>query len=133
MVHIVLDTDVASKAFKHQLPPALLARLAGRPTCITFVTFAEMTQWAEIRHWGPRNRDALNRWLRDFLVLPADKSIARVWGEISARTKLRGRAVPQNDTWIAACALVYGLPLATLNVKDFRDFAEYEGLSLITG
>lgn len=33
-----------------------------------------------------------------------------------------------NDTWIAACCLVYDLPLATLNVKDFADFAEHHGL-----
>ena len=38
---------------------------------------------------------------------------------------------PQNDTWIAACCLAYDLPLATLNVKDFRDFAEHEGLILL--
>lgn len=28
-------------------------------------------------------------------------------------------------------ALTYGLPLATLNVKDFEDFGELEGLNLI--
>jgi hypothetical protein len=27
--------------------------------------------------------------------------------------------------------LAYDLPLATLNVKDFRDFAEHEGLILL--
>jgi predicted nucleic acid-binding protein len=43
-----------------------------------------------------------------------------------------GRARPANDTWIAACALSYGLPLATLNAKDFKDFAEHEGLTMIT-
>ena len=42
-----------------------------------------------------------------------------------------GRPRPQNDTWIAASCLAYDLPLATLNVKDFRDFAEHEGLTLI--
>jgi predicted nucleic acid-binding protein len=35
----------------------------------------------------------------------------------------------RTDTWIAACCLVYDLPLATLNVKDF---AEHEGLALIS-
>jgi predicted nucleic acid-binding protein len=29
------------------------------------------------------------------------------------------------------CALTYGLPLATLNVKDFEDFGEHEGLNPI--
>ncbi len=41
------------------------------------------------------------------------------------------QARPQNDTWIAAFCLVYGLPLATLNVKDYKDFAEHEGLILV--
>ena len=40
-------------------------------------------------------------------------------------------ARPQNDTWIAACCLIYDLPLATLNAKDFKDFVEHEGLTLI--
>ncbi len=31
-----------------------------------------------------------------------------------------------NDTWVAACCLVRDLPLATLNLKDFRDFAEHD-------
>jgi predicted nucleic acid-binding protein len=52
-------------------------------------------------------------------------------GRISAAAIQRGRARPANDTWIAACARTYGLPLATLNVKDFEDFAEHEGLKLI--
>jgi predicted nucleic acid-binding protein len=41
-------------------------------------------------------------------------------------------ATAGDDTWIAACCLVYGLPLATGNVKDFADYAEHEGLELIT-
>jgi hypothetical protein len=57
--------------------------------------------------------------------------VARTWGEISAYAARRGRPRPQNDTWIAACCLVYGLPLATLNAKDFEDFAEHEGLALV--
>jgi predicted nucleic acid-binding protein len=36
-----------------------------------------------------------------------------------------------NDTWVAACCLVDHLPLATLNVKDFADFTEYEGLTIV--
>jgi predicted nucleic acid-binding protein len=36
-----------------------------------------------------------------------------------------------NDTWIAACCLVRDLPLATLNLKDYADFAEHEQLRVI--
>ena len=58
--------------------------------------------------------------------------IARTWGDISAHAVRRGRPRPQNDTWIAACCLAYDLPLTTLNIKDFTDFAEHEGLTLLT-
>ncbi len=34
--------------------------------------------------------------------------------------------------WIAACALTYDLPLATLNVKDHQDFADHHDLRLLT-
>ncbi|HXZ72058.1 MAG TPA: hypothetical protein VEH31_14495 [Streptosporangiaceae bacterium] len=50
---------------------------------------------------------------------------------MSAAATQRGRPRPVNDTWVAACCLAYDLPLATLNVKDFADFAEHDGLSLI--
>jgi toxin FitB len=32
--------------------------------------------------------------------------------------------------WVAACCIGYGVPLATLNVKDFEDFARHDGLAL---
>jgi predicted nucleic acid-binding protein len=31
----------------------------------------------------------------------------------------------------APCCLAYDLPLATLNVKDFKDLAEHGGLTLL--
>jgi predicted nucleic acid-binding protein len=131
MSYVVLDTDVASLNFRGRVPSGLLARLTSMPTCITSVTFAEMTQWAVQRQWGTANRERLMRWLTGVVVLPGSEAVAHVWGEISAYARLRGR--PQNDTWVAAACLVHELLLATLNVKDFSDFAEHEGLTIITG
>ena len=36
-----------------------------------------------------------------------------------------------NDTWITACCLVRNLSLATLNLKDFKDLADHDGLRVI--
>lgn len=132
MSYIVLDTDVTSRSFKQRLPAALFARLAGRPTCITFITFGELTQWGIMRRWGRSRRAALAQRLANLPVLPGDHDVAEIWGRISAGAKMRGRPRPQNDTWIAACCLYYRLPLATLNVKDFADYAEYDGLTLVS-
>jgi predicted nucleic acid-binding protein len=127
----VLDTDVASRIFKHDVPGPVAVRLADRPLCITFVTLAELTQWATLREWGPRRRTTLTRWIDDLIVLPGSDDVARRWGEISAGSRRRGRPRPQNDMWIAACCLAYNLPLATLNGSDFEEFARHDGLELV--
>ena len=93
---------------------------------------AEMTMWSEVRHWSPRNRAGLSRFLRGLVRLPYDEDVAVGWGRIQGAAVLRGRRRPANDTWVAAACLAHGLPLATHNVRDFRDFAEHEGLVLVT-
>lgn len=66
------------------------------------------------------------------VVLPYSARVATLWGEIQAHAHLRGRPRPINDSSVAACCLDRELPLATLNVKDFVDFRDHEGLELIT-
>jgi toxin FitB len=128
MRQVVLDTDVASLLIKQRLPATLLRQIVGAQAAITFVTLGELTRWATLRQWGGPRRAELNDWLQR---VPRCPTPTRIWGEISAHATRRGRPRPQNDTWIAACCLAYDLPLATLNVKDFRDFAEHEGLILL--
>jgi predicted nucleic acid-binding protein len=131
MRRVILDTDVASLSIKQQLPSPLLRRLLGTQVGITFITLGELTRWATLRQWGPTRRTELAGWLATRPTLPYNDDVARLWGEVSAHATRRGRPRPQNDTWIAACCLAYDLPLATLNVKDFKDFAEPEGLALV--
>ena len=57
--------------------------------------------------------------------------MARTWGTITATAQRRGRPRLLNDSWIAACCIERGLPLLTLNRRDFADFAEHDGLVLI--
>jgi predicted nucleic acid-binding protein len=129
---VVLDTDVASRAFKGRLPGSLAGRLVGRQPLLTFVTIGELTQWRRLRRWGPDNRARLDDWLADKPLIPGARGIAVLWGELSAAATQRGRPRPVNDTWVAACCLAYDLPLATLNVKDFADFAVHHGLMIVT-
>jgi toxin FitB len=105
--------------------------LTGKLTCVTFVTVGEMTKWAELRDWGPRNRQRLDHWLSVQVQLGYDVAVAQAWGQLAASAQRRGRPTPVNDTWIAACCLAEGLPLATFNIKDHLDFARHDGLTLI--
>jgi len=127
----VLDTDVASLLHRRKLTGPLATRLIGREPLITFVTFGELTKWAEIRHWGIRRRGELASWLSGVPVLPGDEPVAAIWGRLSAAAIQRGRPRPVNDMWIAACCLAYEVPLATLNLKDYEDFKEHHGLRVV--
>ena len=131
MGYVVLDTDIASLSLKDQLPSNLKASITGKSICVTFVTVGELTQWADLRSWGRQSWSELDEWLGSALVLDYDEAVARTWGRLSAAARRRGRPRQVNDTWIAACCLVEGLPLATRNVKDYIDFAEHHGLALI--
>ncbi|MGH3503607.1 MAG: type II toxin-antitoxin system VapC family toxin [Nocardioidaceae bacterium] len=132
MEYAVLDTDVASLAFKDDLPPAWVAEnLAGRVTAVTFVTVGELLKWSEWRSWGLRRRSELSDWLGRQVILDSDHEVSQTWAYLSAQAMQRGRPRPANDTWVAACCLAEDMPLATFNVKDFEDFAEYDGLVLL--
>jgi predicted nucleic acid-binding protein len=128
---IVLDTDVSSALLRGRLSDPLRARLAGHTLAVTFVTVGELTKWTHIRSWGPARLDVLNQFLGQVVVLPYSVAVAETWGALQARAQRRGRPRPANDTWIAACCLVRSHPLATLNLKDFADFAHYDGLDIV--
>jgi len=132
MAAVALDTDVASLIIKNRLPAGLAAQLVGAQTAITFVTLGELTNWSIRRGWEARRRAALDRWLAARPVLPGNEDVARRWGELAGYATRRGRPRPTNDTWIAACCLTFGLRLATLNVSDFHNFVDHEGLVLLT-
>ncbi len=128
----VLDTDVASAILRERLPAVLDARLRGQTLAVTFVTVGELTKWVELHDWGPTRLATLAAFYARVGVLPYTDAVARRWGRIQARAQRRGRPRPVNDAWIAACCLQRRLPLATGNRKDFQDFADHEGLTLLT-
>ncbi|HZR94019.1 MAG TPA: type II toxin-antitoxin system VapC family toxin [Gaiellaceae bacterium] len=117
MGYVVLDTDVASKLQRGAVPADLRDYLDGKRIAVTFVSVGEFYKGAYQRGWGPKRITELERWLRNVVVLPYDVGVSRKWGEISA---IKGRPVPVNDAWIAACCLRHDLPLATLNRRHFE-------------
>lgn len=132
MAHVVLDTDVASQLVKDKLPPAFAAQLAPYDAAPSFATVGELVRWRSERDLGAVRRAKLDLFLATVPMIDGLRDVAHKWGEIVGFARRRGRPRPSNDSWVAACCLTYDLPLATLNVKDFEDYVEYEGLQLIT-
>jgi predicted nucleic acid-binding protein len=131
VAHIVLDTDVVSLYRTGRLPGDFARQVAANDISIAFATAGELWKWALARRWGGARRGGLDLWLADSRVIPAGMVTAKIWGEITTAAQRRGRPRPLNDTWIAACCIEGGLPLLTLNRRDFADFAEHDGLMLL--
>jgi toxin FitB len=128
---IVLDTDATSLYRKGRLPPPLVDLVRRNGIYISFVTVGELHKWALLWNWGRARRGGLELWLDEVPILSDGPGVAQTWSGLAARAQRRGRTRPDNDTWIAACCIESGLPLVTLNRRDFADFAEHEGLVLL--
>jgi predicted nucleic acid-binding protein len=132
VARIVLDTDVVSPYRAGRLPARFADQVAVNDLSIAFASAGELWKWALARRWGGIRRGGLGLFLDQALILPADLEVSQIWGEITVRAQRRGRLRPLNDTWIAACCIKGGLPLLTLNRRDFADFAVHDGLVLLS-
>lgn len=132
MAYVVMDTDVASYMIRgRSLPKSIADALVGHVPCITFVTMAELLKWPVVRAWSGRRRAAMDAWLGKVVVIHSDDLTAHTWGRLAGNAAKRGRPRPQNDMWIAACCIRHNIPLATCNLKDFEDFAHFDGLRIL--
>ncbi|QTA79834.1 PIN domain-containing protein [Desulfonema limicola] len=126
----MLDTNIVSFIFKgdtriNDYKPYLKdQRLA-----ISFMTVAELFQWAMVRKWGSRRIKKMETAMKSYLVLPFDIEVCRLWGEVRAECQSAGRPISPQDAWIGATALQHDLPLVTHNPSDFE---AVEDLEIIT-
>ncbi len=126
---VLVDTDVASFLFKGDSRAKLYApQLQGHRLAISFMTVAELFQWAAVRNWGTRRIQQLEGKLDDYLIIPVDIELCRLWGQVRAECRAAGQPISPQDAWIAATARRHDLPLATHNVAHFEAVA---GLELV--
>jgi predicted nucleic acid-binding protein len=127
---ILLDTNVISFLLKGDSRAQSYApHLQGRRLVLSFMTVAELFQWAAVRNWGQHRINQLEMRLQSYVILPFDIALCRLWGKVRARCRAAGRPISPQDAWIAATALQYHLPLVT---HDPSDFEIVEGLDLVT-
>ena len=127
---LLIDTDIVSFVFKgSDYADPYIPLLSGHELALSFMTVAELFQWAILRRWGDRRLAQLERYLLNYLVIPTDQPLCREWANVRAERQNTGRPISPQDAWIAATALRYDLPLVTHNAKDLRDIPN---LQLIT-
>jgi tRNA(fMet)-specific endonuclease VapC len=127
---IVVDTDVVSFIFKQDTRADLYkSHLANNLQVISFTTVAELHQWAKRYNWGKPKQKQLDEYLRNFVIFYSDYNPCLNWAEVRNSARKSGRTIETADAWIAATALLNGIPLVTHNDKDY---AGVNGLKIIT-
>ena len=127
---LLIDTNIASFIFKgSDYADPYIPLLNGHELALSFMTVAELFQWAILRQWGDRRLAQLEEYLSNYVIIPVDQPLCREWAQIRADKHCAGRVISPQDAWIAATAIRHDLSLVTHNIKDFR---EIPNLRLIT-
>ncbi len=68
---VVLDTDVVSYLFKGDTrAEAYRPHLRGKTLALSFMTVAELYQWAFVRNWGAERVARLDQQLASYVIVP---------------------------------------------------------------
>ena len=121
-----LDTNIVISVWQQQATlEKLLQHFGG--LSISLHVFGEL-------HYGAcKYHDKTARLIQIELLCDAVSVIsptirtAQVYGEVKAELSRRGQIIPNNDVWIAAYAIQYGLPLITRDAH----FCRVSGLEAI--
>jgi tRNA(fMet)-specific endonuclease VapC len=88
MTIALLDTNVVSYLFKGDTrATAYAAILQGHRLAISFMSVAELFEWAMTRKWGHVRLARLEQTLATYVIIPVDVELCRLWGMLRAQHK----------------------------------------------
>lgn len=121
----LLDTNIAIRVLNQQVD-LRSRRTADLEVFLSVTVVGELLFGAEKSQNSEANRSRVHRLVEVCPVVPLDLETAARYGLVKALLRSKGRPIPENDIWIAACALRHGLILATGD----RHFEQVDGLRL---
>jgi tRNA(fMet)-specific endonuclease VapC len=123
---LLLDTNAVIRALAED--DSLRALLRGAELYVPSIVIGELYFGAFKSGRVAENVARVERLASDYIVLDCDVGTAECYGRIKNELRIVGRPIPQNDLWIAATAMQYGLTLVTRDAH----FANVEGLAIHT-
>ncbi len=95
---VVVDTDVVSFLFKGDTrAQAYREHLQGKTLAISFMTLAELYQWAYVRAWGEQKLAQLEERFRTYVVVPYDNELCKQWARVCVERQRLGRPISVQD------------------------------------
>ncbi|HLX56702.1 MAG TPA: PIN domain-containing protein [Ktedonobacteraceae bacterium] len=121
----LLDSSVLILSIKHDTN--ILQRLSEAASLfVPTVALGELYYGAEHSSNVEKGLTDVDTLAQRLSVLNTDNTTAKVYGYIKHEQRMKGQMLPDNDLWIAATAIQYGLTLAA---RDHH-FTWITGLSL---
>ena len=112
-ISYLLDTSVLVLMIKQDM--AISQRLVGGVGAAFYmstIALGELYYGAENSIHVEKSRVDVDTLARTMTVLATDHATARKYGLLKHEQRTKGLMLPENDLWIAATALQYGLTLA---------------------
>src|SRR5205085_10263443 len=107
----LLDSSVLILLLKRD--PTALQRLAGVTALyVSTVALGELYYGAEHSAYIKKNLSEVEELIRTMAVLAVDSVTAKIYGRLKHEQSAKGLLLPDNDLWIAATAIQYGITLA---------------------
>ena len=100
---ILLDTNIVIALFAGENP--VRERLVEcSEVFLPATVLGELYYGARKSSQSSANSARIGELAAAVTILPCDATTARLYGEIKASLRLKGRPIPENDIWIAAVA-----------------------------
>ena len=121
---VLLDTNIVIPLLNGE--PAVASRLASVNAFVPLPVVGELEYGARNSVKAAENLAKIQQFVAGSSILLPDVGTAGWYGRLRHGLRLKGRPLPENDVWIAAIAMQYGL---TLISRDAH-FEEVDALSL---
>ena len=122
----LLDTVIVVRYFNRD--PVIRQRLAHTRVYIPSISIGELFFGAYHSQRVTENIAQIRDLVAINTILPCDVETGNWYGQIKHQLRAKGRPIPENDMWIAAIALQYGLTVVTRDAH----FREIDGLQIET-
>ena len=109
---LLLDTNIVIGLFAGDT--SVLQRIGdAEEIFVPAIVLGELHYGAKRSVRAEQNIAKIDDFARESVVLGCDVNTAKAYGTIKNGLRAKGRPIPENDIWIAAVALQYGLEVAT--------------------
>ena len=120
----LFDTNVITKLLNNDPAAVTLVQKADK-LFTSIVVIGELYFAAANSSKRELNLNNFQEALSCMEIIQIDDAVCTSYAEIKLELKKKGKPIPDNDIWIAACACVHGLLVATFD-QHFSEIAQIE-------